>query len=174
MEFIRRCFDVMNEADHHVYQILTKRPERVYELAERLLWKKHIWLGTSVENSAYLDRIHMLQRIPAQVKFLSIEPLLGRIPDLPLKSIDWVIVGGESGPNARRMEPEWVRIVRDQCIRRGVPFFFKQWGAFGADGVRRSKKLNGREIDGRTWNQFPQHALGTGKHRLNQLTTIGD
>lgn len=154
-EFICRCFQVMKTASQHQYQLLTKRPERVAELADKLEWSDNIWMGTSVENAKYKERIRVLKRIPAKVRFLSIEPLLGAIPRLPLKGIHWVIVGGESGPQSRPMEIDWVRSIRDQCVAKKVPFFFKQWGSFGADGVRRSKKVNGRELDGQLWSEMP-------------------
>ena len=157
LDFIKRCFDVMALADQHVYQVLTKRPERVAEIADQLPWKEHIWLGTSIESKTYLKRITAVSRVPAAVRFLSIEPLLGAIPQIKLDSIGWVIVGGESGPGARPMKSEWVRLLRDQCILAGVPFFFKQWGAFGEDGIKRSKKANGRNLDGRTWDELPSH-----------------
>lgn len=154
-EFIRRCFSVMEEACQHTYQVLTKRPERTAELADQLPWRDNIWLGTSVESERYRDRVRVLQDIPAAVRFLSIEPLLGPISGLPLEGVHWVIAGGESGPGARPMQPDWVRQVRDQCVSRHVPFFFKQWGAFDQHGVKRSKKKNGRELDGRTWDELP-------------------
>lgn len=154
-EFICRCFHVMKTASQHQYQVLTKRPERVVELVDKLEWMDNIWMGTSVENAKYVERIRALKRVPARIRFLSIEPLLGAISRLPLKGIHWVIVGGESGPLSRPMEIDWVRKIRDQCVAQEVPFFFKQWGAFGADGVRRSKKANGRELDGRTWSEMP-------------------
>lgn len=153
--FILRCFQVMNEASQHRFQVLTKRPERVKELAQKINWTGNIWLGTSVENAKYTSRIKVLQKIPASVRFLSIEPLLGPIKRLPLKGIHWVIVGGESGPEARPMSVCWVREIRDQCTKHDVPFFFKQWGAVGADGIRRSKKTNGRDLDGKKWNEYP-------------------
>jgi protein gp37 len=153
--FIERCFDVMCRASHHVFQILTKRPKRAAEFANDLPWRDNIWLGTSVETARYTTRIADLQGIPARVRFLSIEPLLGAISSLPLDGIHWVIVGGESGPRARPMQPEWVREVRDQCLHAEVPFFFKQWGAFGSDGVRRSKKANGRLLEGQVWEDLP-------------------
>ena len=155
VEFITRCFSVMAEASQHTFQVLTKRPERVAELASSFEWADNIWMGTSVENSKYKDRIRTLQRVPAAVRFLSVEPLLGPVPRMPLKGIHWIIVGGESGPRSRPMQIDWVRNVRDQCNSKEVPFFFKQWGAYGADGVRRSKKANGRELDGREWNEMP-------------------
>ncbi len=173
-DFIRRCFDVMNEADQHIYQILTKRPERALDVAGKLPWAENIWLGTSVESERYTGRVETLQQVPSHVRFISVEPLLGRIVGLPLGLIDWVIVGGESGPNARPMEPEWVRILRDQCVAAQVPFFFKQWGAFGADGIRRSKKANGREIDGRPWDQLPEGVKAGWTRMAEHLATIGD
>jgi len=153
--FIQRCFDVMRQASHHVFQVLTKRPKRAAELAGILPWQENIWLGTSVETARYTSRIRVLQGISARVRFLSIEPLLGAIPSLPLDGIHWVIVGGESGPGARPMQPEWVCQIRDQCLNNKVPFFFKQWGAFGADGEKRSKKANGRVLEGRVWDDLP-------------------
>lgn len=154
-EFIERCFTVMQQAQQHVFQVLTKRPERAAEVANELPWSPNVWLGTSVESNRYTHRIDALQATPATVRFLSIEPLLGPIDELPLDGIHWVIAGGESGPGARRMRPEWARQIRDQCIEADVPFFFKQWGAFDEHGVRRSKKANGRELDGEIWNQMP-------------------
>ena len=154
-EFIKRCFDVMRDASQHKFQVLTKRPERVVDIAGDLGWAKNIWMGTSVENKQTIERVRLLQKVPAKVRFLSVEPLLGPVKRLPLKGIHWVIVGGESGPKSRPMDIEWVRDVRNQCANAKVPFFFKQWGAFGADGVRRSKKANGRELDGKEWSEMP-------------------
>lgn len=147
-EFIARCFAVMARASQHTFQILTKRPERAAAMARGLPWPANVWMGTSVENADYAGRIGHLESIPAAVRFLSLEPLLGPIPALPLAGIHWVIVGGESGPGARRMEAAWVRDIRDQCAQCGVPFFFKQWG-----GVLKCR--NGRELDGRTWDDMP-------------------
>ena len=147
-EYIKRCFEVIEQATQHTFQILTKRPERVAELSRELPWPSNLWMGTSVENADYLWRIRELVKVPAKICFLSVEPLLGPIPRLPLKGIDWVIVGGESGPGARRMEIEWVRQVRDQCIAKSVPFFFKQWGGT-------NKKRAGRTLEGRTWDEMP-------------------
>jgi protein gp37 len=143
-EFIRRVFDVMGKANWHTFQILTKRSERVADLAGKLLWHDNVWMGVSVENADYTRRIDHLRKAPVAVRFLSVEPLLGPIPRLPLQGIHWVIVGGESGPGARNVFPRWVRKIRDRCIAQGVPLFFKQWG-----GTR--KKTTGRELDGRTW-----------------------
>ena len=149
-EFIQRCFETMRKASQHTFQVLTKRPERVLELAADLPWPSNVWMGTSVENADYVWRIHELQQVPAAVRFLSVEPLLGPIPRLPVSKIHWVIVGGESGPGAREMKPEWVQQIRDRCQRYEVPFFFKQWG-----GVKKSQ--TGRILDGRTWDEYPIH-----------------
>ncbi len=153
--FIQRCFDVMDEASQHKFQVLTKRPERVKEIASQLQWPENVWMGTSVENTKFVERVRVLQQIPAKIRFLSVEPLLGQVNRLPLRGIHWVIVGGESGPKSRPMDIEWVRSIRNQCVSKEVPFFFKQWGAFGADGIRRSKKANGRELDGEEWSEMP-------------------
>ncbi len=147
-EYIQSCFDVMNRATQHTFQILTKRPERVLEISNDLPWPKNIWLGTSVENADYAWRSSTIAKTPAAIHFLSVEPLLGPVPKLPLKGIEWVIVGGESGPGAREMKPEWVRPIRDKCIAMNIPFFFKQWG-----GVQKSR--TGRILDGRTWDETP-------------------
>lgn len=146
--FLAAVFAVMARAPWHRFQVLTKRPERAAQLADRLPWPPHVWLGTSVESAAVVDRIQWLTRCPAAVRFLSCEPLLGPVAPLPLEGIHWVIVGGESGPRARPMDPDWVRAIRDQCQQARVPFFFKQWG-----GVRRTQA--GRELDGRTWDEEP-------------------
>lgn len=148
LDFIQRVFDVMNRCPQHTFQVLTKRPERTVEFAPQLTWTPNIWMGTSVENADVVERVRQLQRVPAHVRFLSVEPLLGPISRLPLKGIHWCIVGGESGPGARSMKKEWVIQLRDRCLKYGVPFFFKQWG-----GV--NKKRNGRMLEGRTWNGMP-------------------
>jgi protein gp37 len=150
-EFIARCFAVMQRASHHTFQVLTKRPERAAELSGSLPWPKNVWMGTSVENADYVHRIRSLVQIPAAVRFLSLEPLLGPLPRIDLARIDWVIVGGESGPHARPMDRSWAADIRDQCRRARVPFFFKQWG--GAN-----KKKAGRLLDGRTWSEMPRDA----------------
>src|ERR1044072_5701937 len=147
-DYIHRVFGVMNRASHHRYQILTKRSQRLMRLSPQLSWQPHIWMGVSVESDAYTFRIDHLRQTHAHVKFLSLEPLLGPLKDLNLGGIDWVIVGGESGPQARAMRSEWLLDIRDQCLAAQVPFFFKQWG-----GTR--KKAAGRELDGRTWDQMP-------------------
>lgn len=148
LEYIRQVFTVMEQASWHRFQVLTKRAERLEEVAAKLAWPGNVWMGVSVESQRYTFRIDHLRRTPAAVKFLSLEPLLGPLTGLQLEGIDWAIVGGESGPGARSMPAAWVRDIRDQCVRAGVAFFFKQWG-----GVR--KRRTGRELDGRTWDEMP-------------------
>jgi len=148
LEFILKVFDVMGRAHWHQFQVLTKRAERLSELDSRLLWSPNIWMGVSVENQGYMYRIDHLRHTSAAIKFLSLEPLLGPLPDLDLSGIDWVIVGGESGPRARPVQQAWVVKIRDQCLEAKVPFFFKQWG-----GVHRKKA--GRLLEGRTWDEMP-------------------
>src|SRR6266567_6710865 len=135
--FIRKVFLAMETASWHTFQILTKRSQRLARLAPRLKWSPNVWMGVSIESASYLWRADNLREVPSAVRFLSLEPLLGPLGTIDLTDIDWVIVGGESGPGARRMEPVWARDIRDQCLAAGVSFFFKQWG-----GVR--KKKNGR------------------------------
>jgi len=149
LDFTQKVFDIMNRCPQHTFQILTKRPEIATDLANCLIWTSNIWMGVSVEDQRVLGRVEALRRIPAHVRFLSVEPLLGPIPRLSLDGVDWVIVGGESGPQAREMKPSWVRDIRDQCVKASVPFFFKQWG-----GV--NKKKSGRILDGRTWDEMPE------------------
>lgn len=149
IEFVQRVFEVMKQAEQHQFQVLTKRAERLTELNDQLDWQPNIWMGVSVETEKYTFRIDHLRQSGAHVKFLSLEPLLGPLPNLNLEGIDWVIVGGESGPGARPMAHAWVRDIRDQCLKADVPFFFKQWG-----GV--NKKQAGRQLDGRTWDQMPE------------------
>lgn len=148
LEFIQRVFDTMKRAHWHQFQVLTKRSERLAELSPYLEWTDNIWMGVSVENEKYTFRIDDLRKTGARIKFLSVEPLIGPISKMNLKGINWVIVGGESGPGARPLEREWVVSIRDQCLKAKVPFFFKQWG-----GVQ--KKKTGRLLDGRTWDQMP-------------------
>ena len=147
-EFIQRVFDIMRRADWHCYQILTKRSERMLELSPQLPWVSNIWLGVTVEADNYTYRVEHLSKTGAKVKFLSLEPLLSPISNLQLKGIDWAIVGGESGPNARPMKKDWVIDIRNQCQNEKVPFFFKQWGGI-------NKKKAGRELEGRIWNETP-------------------
>ncbi len=151
LSYIQRVFEVMNQADWHQYQILTKRAERLEELSDQIEWSPQIWMGVSVESEKYVSRIDHLVRTKAHVKFLSIEPLLAPVGKLKLHGIDWVIVGGESGPGARPMNADWVTDIRDQCRKARVAFFFKQWG-----GVQKGKA--GRTLEGRTWDEMP--ALG--------------
>ncbi len=147
--FIQRVFHVMEECPQHRFQVLTKRPERALNMAKQLPWPDHVWMGTSVESRNYYERIHLLQRIPAHIRFLSCEPLLGPLKRMPLAGIHWVIVGGESGPGARPMQGSWVLEIKNQCETKGVPFFFKQWGGT-------NKKTAGRELDGEIWNEMPE------------------
>lgn len=153
LEFIRRVFDVMGEADHHVFQVLTKRHERVAELAPDLPWPGNVWMGVSIENRRWVRRADCLRRVPAAVRFVSAEPLLGPLDELDLAGIDWLIAGGESGPRHRPVRPEWIRDLRDKCQAAGVPFFFKQWGG-------RTSKAGGRVLDERVWSDMPARALG--------------
>lgn len=161
LAFIKQVFDVMIACPQHTFQILTKRPNLAAEAAGALSWPENVWLGTSIENSDVIGRIGDLRRIPAAVRFLSVEPLIGPLPRLPLTGIHWVIVGGESGPGARPMHIDWVRQIRDRCVARGVPFFFKQWG--GAN-----KKKTGRVLDGRYWNELPQRKERIGPYAQHQ------
>jgi protein gp37 len=147
-KFVARVFATMNAADRHTFQVLTKRSGRLLELAPGLPWPGNVWAGVSVESADYVHRIEDLRSVSAAVRFLSLEPLLGPLPGLDLTDIDWVIVGGESGPGARPIDPDWVREIRDQCLSAGVPFFFKQWG-----GTR--KKAAGRLLDDRVWDEMP-------------------
>ncbi len=148
VEFIQRVFDTMQNCPQHTFQVLTKRTARLRAIADKLPWPKNVWMGVSVENAAVTHRIEDLRAVPAAVRFLSCEPLLGPMQDLSLESIHWVIVGGESGPHARPMDKAWVMGILRQCRQAGVPFFFKQWG-----GVR--KDLTGRKLDGRTYDEMP-------------------
>lgn len=148
LEFIQRVFDTMKRAHWHQFQVLTKRSDRLAELSPYLEWTDNVWMGVSVENEKYTFRIDDLRKTGAKIKFLSVEPLIGPISKMNLKGINWVIVGGESGPGARPLERDWVVSIRDQCLKAKVPFFFKQWG-----GVQ--KKKTGRLLDGRTWDQMP-------------------
>jgi len=148
VEFIRRVFDVMQRTPRHTYQLLTKRAERLAEIAPSLPWPANVWMGVTVEGNEYLRRVEHLTHVPAAVRFLSIEPLLGPLPDLSLDGVNWMIVGGESGRGARPMQKEWALAIRDCCLEKGVPFFFKQWG-----GTR--KKQAGRTLENRTWSQMP-------------------
>ena len=149
--FIQQVFGVMAQAPRHTFQVLTKRPERAEAMQATLVWPTNVWLGVSIETEDWLDRADRLRRISPARRFLSLEPLLGPLPSLTLDGIDWVIVGGESGPKARPMSADWVRAIRDACLREKVAFTFKQWGG-------RAKHLTGRTLDGRTWEQAPGQA----------------
>jgi protein gp37 len=148
-DFIRKVFAVMAREKRHTFQVLTKRPERALALAAGLPWPPNVWMGVSVEAEQCLGRMEALRQIPAKTRFLSLEPLLGPLPNLRLDGIHWAIVGGESGPRHRPCEADWVRAIRDQCLNAGVPFFFKQWGGL-------TPKAGGRELDGRVWDEFPK------------------
>jgi protein gp37 len=152
LDYIRRVFDVMKEANWHRFQVLTKRAARLEDLAPLLEWPPNVWMGVSVEDERVTQRIDHLRKVPAAVRFLSLEPLIGPLPKLNLKGIHWAIVGGESGPGCRPMEAAWVRSIRDQCRKQEVLFFFKQWG-----GV--NKKAAGRMLDGKTYDQMPGGSL---------------
>jgi protein gp37 len=147
-EFIQRVFRVMARATWHRFQVLTKRADRLAQIGQRLPWTANIWMGVSVEHQDYAFRIDYLRQVPARVRFVSLEPLLGPLPALNLNGIDWVIVGGESGPGARTMEPAWVTDIQEQCRRSHTPFFFKQWGGI-------NKQRTGRILAGRTWDEMP-------------------
>ena len=146
--FVRQVFEVMADTPRHTYQVLTKRARRLVRLAPKLDWPANVWMGVSVETAEHYDRVRDLVEVPAAVRFLSCEPLLGPLPNLPLDGVDWVIAGGESGPNARPVDGEWIRELRDGCVSARTPFFFKQWGGLRA-------KAGGRELDGLTWDEMP-------------------
>jgi len=146
--FIKRVFAIMQKASWHKFQILTKRAERLAKIAPKLPWPENIWIGVSVENNDFIHRIDSLRKVNSSIRFLSLEPLLGPLPDLNLSGINWIIVGGESGPNARPMKPEWIHDILDQCKENNVPFFFKQWGG-------RNKKKAGRLLNGKIYNEMP-------------------
>ena len=154
LPFIQSVFKTMNLTDQHIYQVLTKRSERLVEISNKLIWTDNIWMGVSVENEDVAHRIDDLRITGARVKFLSLEPLLGSLKNVSLVGIDWVIVVGESGPGARPMDEQWVIEIKDQCESSDIPFFFKQWGGF-------NKKKAGRQLEGRTWDAFPITATAT-------------
>lgn len=170
--FAADIFDVMEKATSHTFQVLTKRSARMRKfVAERYREcpvPSHIWLGVSVENREVIWRIRHLQRTNATIRFLSVEPLIGDIGEVDLSGIQWVIVGGESGPKARPMQPNWARRVRDICAAQDVPFFFKQWGTWSSDGGRGSKRANGRMLDGRTWDEMPALTKSAFCNRVGQ------
>lgn len=154
--YLDKVFETIRATPRHTYQILTKRAERLLDYFGTSEIPKNVWLGVSVEDREYgVPRIDFLREIPAKIRFLSIEPLIADLGSINLNKIHWVIVGGESGPSARPMKPEWVESIREQCEEQQVAFFFKQWGGWGADGKKRSKSENGREFAGRTWDEMP-------------------
>lgn len=152
LEYIQKVFKVMNENPQHVFQVLTKRAKRLFELHNELNWSHNIWMGVSIEDNDVVDRLDYLRDTNARVKFLSLEPLLGPLPNLNLEKIDWVIVGGESGRTPRKMSPDWVLDIQEQCDKSKTAFFFKQWGGT-------NKKKNGRQLNGRTYDEMPEIEL---------------
>jgi protein gp37 len=165
LSFLISVFEVMTEASQHTFQVLTKRADVLEKLAGELRWPSNVWMGVSVESQAHVWRIDSLRRTPAAVKFLSLEPLLGPLDHLELTGIDWAIAGGESGPGARPMEPEWVRSIRDRCVQAGTAFHFKQWGGT-------NKKRSGRLLDGRTWDELPSKGFKRMVSDHGQFATI--
>lgn len=151
VDFIERVLQVMADTPHHTYQLLTKRSQRLAKLGPALDWPTNCWVGVSIEDDRYTFRADHLRRVAPAIRFLSLEPLLGPLPSLDLTGIDWVIVGGESGPKARPMGAHWAKAIRDECAERSIPFFFKQWGG-------RTPKAGGRLLDGRTWDGMPLDA----------------
>ncbi len=147
-DYIAQVFDVMRRAKQHTFQVLTKRHERLAALAPSLPWAENVWIGVSIENKRFVHRADYLREVPAAVRFISAEPLLGPLQGLDLAGIHWLIAGGESGPSHRRMKIEWVHELRDRCRDEQVAFFFKQWGG-------RTAKIGGRELDGRIWSEMP-------------------
>jgi len=157
IEYLNKIFEVIEQTPQHTYQILTKRADKMSDYLSKREIPKNIWLGVTVENQKEgLPRINKLRDLKASVLFLSVEPLLEDLGKINLKNINWVIVGGESGNRARPMEKEWVVNIKQQCEKEDVAFFFKQWGTWGADKVKRNKKLNGKEINGKVWQQYPE------------------
>jgi protein gp37 len=163
VDFVQSVFDVMRRATWHTFQVLTKRSRRLAELGPLLPWPSNVWMGVSVENQRWASRIDDLRQVPAAVRFLSCEPLLGPL-GLYLDGINWVIVGGESGPRARPMNPDWARSIRDQCRSADVPFFFKQWGVHDESGQRVGKGKAGRLLDGTTWDATPEPTRSHERH----------
>ena len=156
--YLNKILEIIKVTPQHIYQILTKRENKMFDTFKSTKIPENIWLGVTVENKkSGLSRIDKLRKLNASVKFLSIEPLLENLGEINLKGIDWVIVGGESGQKARPMEPDWVLNIKKQCEKQNVAFFFKQWGTWGYDGVKRNKKANGRKLLGKEWNQYPEH-----------------
>lgn len=154
-QFVDKILEIIKRTPQHRYQLLTKRPERMKLYFSTRTVPDNVWLGTTVENSTYIDRINILKSIESKVHFLSCEPLLGSLGKIDLSGIEWVIVGGESGPHGRIMRPEWVEEIRQQALQNKVPFFFKQWGTWGSDGIKRSKKTNGKLLNGKIIQEMP-------------------
>jgi protein gp37 len=165
MDFIEQVFATISLASWHIFQLLTKRADRLAKIACNLKWPRNLWIGVTVESQQYVDRIQKLCTVPAEVRFVSFEPLLGPIKGLDLNSVDWAIVGGESGPRSREMAADWARIIRDTCIDFSVPFFFKQWGG------SRKRDLY-RTLDGRTWNQYPRLGANLGAYRDGEHSEV--
>jgi len=163
-KFILDVWRVMQATPQHNYQILTKRPQRMAQLVADRVGKvlPNVWLGTSIENAEVRDRVDDLRAVPAAIRFISFEPLIGPVGPIDLTGIDWAIVGGESGSAARPIREEWIDEIYSQCVQQRIAFFFKQWGTWGKDNKRRSKKANGREYRGQFWNQMPEHAISAG------------
>nr|WP_321258221.1 phage Gp37/Gp68 family protein [uncultured Pseudodesulfovibrio sp.] len=149
LHYIQKVFKTMGTCNQHIFQVLTKRSSRLKKISSKLIWYPNIWMGVSIENQDYIYRANNLVSTNAAVKFLSLEPLLGPINNLPLNSIDWIIVGGESGPKSRKMESKWAEDIRDECISKNTPFFFKQWGGT-------NKKKTGRLLNNKLWDEYPQ------------------
>jgi protein gp37 len=157
--YLDMIFQVIKKTPQHIYQILTKREKIMFKYFSKREVPKNVWIGVTVENERFKDRINFLRKIKAKVKFISFEPLIGSVGKLNLFGIDWVIVGGESGNNARPIKKEWVEEIFNQCKKENVPFFFKQWGTWGSDNVKRNKKANGRIFKGKEWNEYPKSNL---------------
>jgi protein gp37 len=147
-EYLLRIFETMQKAHWHVFQLLTKREDRLAELYKHLPWPENVWMGVTVESSKEISRMEILRKVPAAVRFVSMEPLLGPIPRFPIDGIDWIIVGGESGPNARPVEYRWIVEIRNRCLKNNIPFFFKQWGGI-------NKKKSGSLLDGKYYHEYP-------------------
>ncbi len=172
-KYIRKVFDVINQSPQHVFQILTKRAGRMVHFLKSYNASKNVWMGVTVENKKHgVPRIDMLRKVNAYIRFLSLEPLIEDIGEIDLSNIDWIIVGGESGPKARPMNPEWVQRIKKQCDKKNILFFFKQWGGWGADGKKRTKKANGRLLFGKTWNNMPVPAQNI-FHGINKTAHFG-
>jgi len=165
-EYLDMIFDIIKKTPQHIYQILTKRDKIMLEYFSKNKVPKNVWLGVSVENQTYTKRINSLRSIDANIRFISFEPLIGSVDEINLKDIHWAIVGGESGINARPIKKIWVEEIFNQCKRQEVAFFFKQWGTWGADEIKRNKKANGRKFKGKVWNEYPKQIFSTNLNLL--------